>query len=104
MAQARQKKQTNKTQRQPDFGVDNFVYVSHKDWQTDRPSPKLNLQTAGPFKILKQVKHSYRLKLPPHIKIHNILHTDRLKKTPINPLPGQEKDPKPPITIKRQEK
>ena len=47
--------------------------------------------------------YSYRLELPPHVKIHNVLHANRLRKTPMNPLPGQEKDPKPLITIKGQE-
>ena len=48
--------------------------------------------------------HSYRLELPPHIKIHDVLHANRLRKTPINPLPNQKKAPKPPGTIKGQEK
>ena len=48
--------------------------------------------------------HSYQLKLPPHIKIHDVLHANRLKKALINPLPNHEKALKPPVTIKRQEK
>ena len=90
--------------RQPDFGVKNFVDISRKSWQTDQPSPKLNLQAASLFKILEQVGYLYRLKLPPHIKIHDVLHADRLRKALINPLAGQEKDLKPPIIIKGQEK
>ena len=47
--------------------------------------------------------YSYRLELPPHVKIHDMLHVNRLRKAPINPLPGQEKDPEPPVIIERQE-
>ena len=102
-AQARQKKQADRKRREPDFGVGDFVYVARKGWQTDRPSPKLDLQAAGPFKILEQVGHSYRLELPAHVKIHDVLHADRLRKAPMNPLPGQDETPEPPVTIEGQE-
>ena len=48
--------------------------------------------------------HSYRLEFPLHVKIHDMLHADRLRKTPMNFLPDQEKDSEPPVTIKGQEK
>ena len=42
----------------------------------------------------------YRSEFPPYIKIHNVLHTDYLRKTPMNLLPNQEKAPKPPVIMK----
>ena len=49
------------------------------------------------------MEHSYRLELPPHVKIQDVLHVNRLRKAPINPLPNQKKAPKPPVTIEKQE-
>ena len=102
-AQKRQQQQADKRRREPDFKVGDSVYVSRKGWQTDRPSPKLDLQAAGPFQIVEQVGHSYRLKLPPHMKVHDVFHADRLRKAPMNPLPGQEETPEPPVIIEGQE-
>ena len=79
------------------------MYVSRKGWQTDRPSVKLDLQVAGPFKILEKVGHSYRLELPVHMYIHNVLHVDRLRKAPMNPLEGQDQEPQPPIEVDGQQ-
>ena len=67
-AQEKQKKQADRKRRVPDFQVGDFVYVSRKGWQTERPSVKLDYQAAGPFKILKKVGYSFRLQLPNHIK------------------------------------
>ena len=79
------------------------MYVSRKGWQTDRPSVKLDLQAAGLFKILEKVGHSYRLELPVHMHIHNVLHADRLRKAPMNPLEGQDQEPQPPIEVDGQQ-
>ena len=80
-----------------------FVYVSRKGWQTERPSTKLDYQAAGPFKILEKVGNSFRLELPKYIKIHDVIHTDRLRKAPMNPLEGQEEEPQPPMEIEGQQ-
>ena len=82
-------KQANKKRRIPDFGLGDKVYVIKKTWKTDRPSDKLDFPLAGPFKIAEIVGHSYRLELPTSYKIWPILHADRLRKDPSNPLPGQ---------------
>ena len=94
-AQERQARQANKKRREVDFDVGDYVYVTAKNWTTDRPSTKLELQRRGPYKILEKVGHSFRLDLPPEMKIHPVLHADRLRKAPMNPLPGQYEDPEP---------
>ena len=44
---------------------------------------------ARPFKIPRQVRNLYKVKLLDTIKIHNIFSLDRLQKAIDNPLLGQ---------------
>ena len=92
-AQERQTYQANKHRRVPDFDMGDWVYLSKKNLRTlERPSQKLDFPNDGPFKILEKVGHSYRLDLPDRIKIHPVLHADRLRKAATNPLPGQREE------------
>ena len=102
-AQKRQQTQANKTRREPDFDEGDYVYVSKKGWTTDRPSVKLDTQNAGPYKILEKVGHSYRLELPQNLKVHDVLHADRLRKAPMTPMPGQEEEPEPPMEVEGEQ-
>lgn len=65
------------------------VYLSTKNLHLDRPSRKLAGPFAGPFKVVEQHYHSYRLKLPSSWRIHPVFHARYLRKYPNNPLPGQ---------------
>ncbi len=69
----------------------------------ERPSSGLDTQNAGPFKILEKIGHSYRLELPPCMKVHPVFHADRLRKAAMDPLPGQYQDPGPSQVIYDQE-
>ena len=102
-AQAKQKSDANRHRRPVDFGPEDLVYVSVKNWKTQRPSRKLDHQMAGPFRVRKQVGSSYEVELPDSMKIHPVFSPDRLRKAGTDPLPGQINDPQPPIVINSEE-
>jgi transposase InsO family protein len=101
--QERYARQANKHRRDVDFEVGDKVWVSTKHWKTDRPSRKLADQQSGPYEIIEQVGHSFRLRLPDSIKVYPVFHADRLRKAPEDPLPGQKNDGAPAMQVNDQE-
>lgn len=102
MAKAQKKKErdVNKHRREVDWQVGDKVYVKTKNWATERPKHKLDNQMAGPFDVIAQKGHSFQVQLPATLKrMHNTFTTDRLRKDPNNPLPGQINEEQGPIII-----
>ena len=79
--------------------VGDMVWVSIKNWKTQRPSKKLNHQMAGPYKIIEKCGHSWKIKLPDSIKIWPVFHTQLFRKAATDPLPGQINESPLPIQI-----
>ena len=86
-----------------DFQVGDKVYVSTKTWKMDRPSRKLDQQMAGPYVVLEQVGNAFRIDLPPSIRIHPVISTDKLRKAADDPLPGQLQEPGLPVIVNGQQ-
>ena len=81
--------QINKHCCESDFTVDDWVYVTHKEWATEWLNLKLDHQAAESYKILTMKGHFYVLNLLRHIKINAVFHTDRLRKSSENFLSKQ---------------
>jgi len=80
--------QANKHRREPDFTVGDKVWVTTKNWKTERPSRKLDYKMAGPYKILNKEGNLYKVKLLDLIKVHPVFLPDKLRKAANNLLPG----------------
>ena len=101
-AQALYEESANATRQvPPKYKVGDRVWLSAKNFRTQRPSRKLDWKFIGPCKILEVVgSHAYRLELPATMhKVHPVFHTNLLRLTSEDPVPGQVIAPPPPVVI-----
>ncbi|CRL31343.1 RNA-directed DNA polymerase (reverse transcriptase) [Penicillium camemberti] len=103
-SQQQQIQQANKHRREEDFDVGDYVFVTTKDWQLDRPNRKLSHLASGPYKIVQKIGNAYKLDLPESIKVHPVFNPSKLRKaTAMEPLRGQHVDPPPPVVISEED-
>lgn len=78
-----------------------MVLLSTRNINSARPIPKLDHKFIGPFRIKRVLNpHSYQLKLLHELDlIHNSFHSNLLRPSPNDPLPGQFNPPPPLITL-----
>ena len=96
--------QANKHKWESDFTVGNMVWVTTKNWKTERLSYKLDYQIAKPYKVFEKISNLYKVKLPDSIKVHPIFSPDKLQKAVNNPLPRQKNKPPLPIQVNSDDK
>lgn len=103
-AQERQRQQADAHRRKEDFNVGDRVYVTSKNWRTDRPGRKLSDQASGPYRIVRKVGNAYELELPDSIRVHPVFAPEKLRLAArTEPLPGQVVDPPPPIVVNEEQ-
>ena len=80
---------------QPEIKVGNSVLVSLQNMTTRRPSKKLDIRFAGPYRVLEAVgSRAFRLNLPNSMKNHPVFHVSLLR--PFYPATYPEQDYTPP--------
>jgi transposase InsO family protein len=111
-AQLTQSDSANKSRRvHPNHKVGDKVYVSTRNWDTTRPTKKLDYRFAGPYRIIARIGDddavSYKLDLPNNLGLRNrdnAFHASLLQPSTTDdgpPLEGQLLEPPPPIEVKR---
>ena len=81
-AQEQQKRYADKRRRDVKFEVGDEVLLSTKTLPVVAAaggSSKLGPLYCGPFRVLEEHRTSYRLDLPPHMRIHPVFHISQLK-------------------------
>ena len=81
-AQDKQKDYADRRRREVEFQVGDQVLLSTRNLPVQVAaggSRKLGPLYCGPFTVLEKYTAAYKLKLPPHMKIHPIFHVSQLK-------------------------
>ncbi|SLM39814.1 Chromo domain-like [Lasallia pustulata] len=98
------KRHADKHRKEITYEARDQEFLSSRNITTDRPSKKIEDKMLGPFPIVKKAGTSYELELPQTMKVHNVFHSNLLRKDPGDPLPGQIQElPGPIVTADGEE-
>jgi len=112
-AQLAQSESANRSRRvHPSYKVGDNVFVSTRNWDTTRPTKKLDHRFAGPYRILSRIGNNaavtYKLDLPDSLGLRNrdnAFHASLLQPATDaegqGPLTGQVMEPPAPIEVLR---
>ena len=81
-AQDKQKRYADKKRRELELNVGDEVLLSTRNLPVQVAaggSRKLGPLYCGPFTVLEKLTSAYRLRLPPHMKVHPVFHVSQLK-------------------------
>ena len=85
---------------QPEIKVGDSVLVSLQNVTTRRPSKKLDIRFAGPYRVLVAVgTRAFRVDLPQSMKNHPVFHVPLLKRFNEPTYPGQDYTPPGPVKV-----
>jgi hypothetical protein len=88
----------------PKLNPGDEVWLDRKNIQTDRPSQKLDFRRLGPFKILEKMGPlTYKLQLPPSMRIHPVFHVSHLNPRKADTIPGRKQEQPPPVVVEGEE-
>jgi ''chromo'' (CHRromatin Organisation MOdifier) domain. len=91
MAQAQHAEYANDTRTAaPRYHEGDEVWLDTRNLSMERPARKLSEKYIGPFRIAEAMGPvTYRLELPPALRIHDVFHTSLLRPAASDPLPNQ---------------
>jgi hypothetical protein len=84
----------------PIYKIGDKVWLSSKNIHSKRPTGKLDHKRLGPFSISDIIgSRSYKLNLPPTMKIHPVFHVNLLEPYIQDKIPGRLPQPIPPVQV-----
>ena len=101
-AQTTHKKIVDRHQRDSlsTFQIGDRVWLLQRSIKTTRPCYKLDYQHFGPYVISGKINDvTFRLDLPPHMRLHPVFHVSLLEPYTPSSIPGRLTPPPPPIEV-----
>lgn len=90
----------NKHRTHREFEVGDLVFVSTANFNTTRPSKKLDYRKLGPFPVLEKFSPvTYKIKLPKSVRVHPVFHVSLLEPAHKDTDPKRKVPPPPPVIV-----
>ncbi len=97
------KEQIDKHRKKMIYKIDDMVFLNSRNITISRSSKKLDDKMLEPFKILAEVGHAYRLKLPSTMKIHPEFASNLLRLDPEDALEEQRNESSDSIVVEDED-